>query len=297
MENELRLKSSAAVRVLLLLSFALVGLIAAYVVLRFIDMSDTAGMLWGTTLQDIFVFILPALITMWVCYKHPLQVMALHRAPSWLSLLVVVLVWAASLPAMNWLVEWNKNLHLPASMSAVEQWMRNAEDLAAALTEQLLDIQTFGQMLATFMVVAVMAAVSEEIFFRGAMLNMVSQRRRHSYHWAVWGIAIVFSAFHMQFLGFFPRMLLGAWLGYLLVWTRSLWVPITAHLLNNGMVVILSYFDKTGLISGTQLDLLGVPQHGEPPYLAVASLVVTTILIAAACRHIFCKNLTKKTSD
>ena len=37
-------------------------------------------------------------------------------------------------------------------------------------------------------------------------------------------------------------MLLGAFFGYLLVWTKSLWLPILGHFLNNGSVVLLSYF-------------------------------------------------------
>jgi hypothetical protein len=45
----------------------------------------------------------------------------------------------------------------------------------------------------------------------------------------------------MQFQGFFARMLLGALLGYLFVWTRNLWVSMVLHLLNNSLQVIGIY--------------------------------------------------------
>jgi len=42
-------------------------------------------------------------------------------------------------------------------------------------------------------------------------------------------------------VGFVPRMLLGAYFGYLLVWTGSVWVPVAAHILNNMMFVVTAW--------------------------------------------------------
>jgi hypothetical protein len=58
---------------------------------------------------------------------------------------------------------------------------------------------------------------------------------------AIWIAAFIFSAIHLQFEGFLPRMVLGAVLGYLYYWTGNLWVPIIAHAFNNGVQVILIY--------------------------------------------------------
>ena len=52
-------------------------------------------------------------------------------------------------------------------------------------------------------------------------------------HVAIWVTAIIFSAVHMQFFGFVPRMILGALFGYLAYWSGSLWLPIIAHAFNN----------------------------------------------------------------
>ena len=57
-------------------------------------------------------------------------------------------------------------------------------------------------------------------------------------HIAIWVTAFVFSAIHVQFSGFIPRMLMGAMFGYVLVWTGSLWVPVVMHFINNGIAVV-----------------------------------------------------------
>jgi len=60
-------------------------------------------------------------------------------------------------------------------------------------------------------------------------------------HAAIWVTAFIFSAIHVQFYGFLPRILLGAAFGYMAVWSGSLWLPILAHFINNAVGVIAFY--------------------------------------------------------
>jgi membrane protease YdiL (CAAX protease family) len=46
---------------------------------------------------------------------------------------------------------------------------------------------------------------------------------------------------HFQFFGFIPRLLLGALFGYYYYWSKNLWIPIIAHVLNNGIIVIYAF--------------------------------------------------------
>ena len=123
-----------------------------------------------------------------------------------------------------------------------------------------------------------MAGLSEEMLFRGAMLPTMQDSRLGT-HAVVWLVAIIFSAIHLQFYGFIPRMLLGVWLGYLLVWTRSLWVPIIAHTLNNSTVVLFSYLTNVGLVAEGTGDNLGIPAQGGFPWLAIISLIASIALV------------------
>lgn len=184
---------------------------------------------------------------------------------------------------MNWLVTANEAMSLPASLSGLEHWMRTMEDSAAETTKQILDIHTVGELIACVLVVGVMAGLSEEMLFRGAMLRMM-QDSRLGKHLVVWIVAIIFSAFHMQFYGFFPRLVLGLWLGYLLVWTGSLWVPIIAHTLNNSTVVIFSYLSNKGIVPADYGGTIGIPADGSFPWLALVSFIASLALVVVASR-------------
>ena len=259
---------------MLLLCMMLLGVIVTSLVFLFVPDGNLFAML---TMQDIFAFILPAVVTMAIIYRRPFHVMGLDRAPSWLAIAIVIVFYIISLPAMNWLVEMNKAMSLPSWMAGIEQAMRTAEDNAAEVTQEMLNINSVGQLILCVLVVGVMAGLSEEMLFRGAMLRTM-QDSRLGKHAVVWITAILFSAFHLQFYGFAPRMLLGVWLGYLFVWTGSLWVPIIAHTLNNSTVVLMSYLSNKGVIPEGFGDNLGLPAAGSFPWLAVASLIASIAL-------------------
>ena len=277
---ERRSPTKLSTRLLVLLCMMGLGLVIATLALAVVRKQD---MMLILTVQDVLVFILPAVAAMAILYRRPFHAMALDRAPSWKALLVVVAFYILSIPAMNWLVTANEAMSLPASLSGLEHWMRVMEDSAAETTKQILDIHTVGELIACVLVVGVMAGLSEEMLFRGAMLRMM-QDSRLGKHVVVWIVAIIFSAFHMQFYGFFPRLVLGLWLGYLLVWTGSLWVPIIAHTLNNSTVVIFSYLSNKGIVPADYGDTIGIPADGSFPWLALASLIASLALVVVASR-------------
>lgn len=274
MERRTNLKLSS--RLLVLLCLMGIGLMVASVACYFAA-ERLGGMLTMLTLQDVLAFIVPAFLAMAFFYRRPWRAMCLDRPPCWTALLIVIAFYIISLPFMNWLVAINEAMSLPSWMSGVEQWMRAAEDDAAVVTEQLLDIHSVGELLMTVFVVGFMAGFSEEMLFRGAMLRTMQDSRLNT-HVVVWVVAIVFSAFHMQFYGFIPRMILGLWLGYLLVWTQRLWVPIIAHTLNNSTVVLMSYLAGKGVVPDGYADHLGVPVDGGMPWLALLSGLVSVAL-------------------
>ena len=275
MERKTNMKLST--RMLLLLCLMGAGLVVASVGSVLLS---SMGLLTMLTVQDVLAFIVPAIVAMAIFYRRPLHAMCIDRAPSWQALVLVVVFYVVSLPAMNWLVEANQAMSLPSWMSGIEQMMRSLEDSAADATEQLLDINSVGKLLACLFVVGFMAGLSEEMLFRGAM-QLTMHDSRLGIHAAVWITAIVFSAFHLQF----PRMVLGLWLGYLLVWSRSLWVPIIAHTLNNSSVVIFSYLANKGAVSEGFGDHLGLPAQGAFPWVALASLIVSLAVAVWAHRH------------
>lgn len=286
--REFRRNLSTPVALLLLLTLVLAGAMltgVAMVLLTatgLVSVTERSGLLLITTIQDILVFILPALALAAVLWREPLAGLYLKTPPSWLAVAIVVVMQVASLPLMNSLVDWNSHVHFPEAM---ERALRAMEDAAAVQIEVLLHVDTLWQMLVGVLVIGFMAALSEEMLFRGAILGRWLDDEV-STHVAVWAVAILFSAIHLQFYGFVPRMVLGAWLGYLLVWTRSLWVPIIAHMLNNSIVVVASWLDTRGVIDVDAIDAFGVVPSGEFPWNAFFSLMAAILIAVLAARKL-----------
>ena len=113
-------------------------------------------------------------------------------------------------------------------------------------------------------------------------------------HVAIWLTAVIFSAVHMQFSGFVPRMLMGALFVYMLVWTGSLWVPILLHFTNNAMAVIL-YF--VALRQGWNMDQIDAIGTGNTLWLGIASVVLTIVGIYAFRRSTTMSNASSRTSS
>jgi uncharacterized protein len=109
-------------------------------------------------------------------------------------------------------------------------------------------------------VIGVFAGIGEEMFFRGLIQPKIKYYLG-SAHWGVWITAIIFSAIHVQFYGFLPRVFLGALFGYLYMYSGSLIYPILAHIFNNSLTVIMIYLSNQGQI---EFDLESTDQVSYP---------------------------------
>lgn len=272
MKLEEKTSISFAMKQVLLWGLLFAGLIAASVAAIWQNMT------WVMTAQNLLVFIAPAMLFAWMIYRKPLHFLCLNKGPEWKDVAIVVAVMILSLPAMNYLVDLNSQMHLPSWLSGVEEWMRESEDAAQELTSSLLNTTSPAEMLLLVLVVGVLTGIGEEMFFRGALLGVFLQKPVNK-HVSIAFVAIVFSAFHLQFFGFFPRLLLGLWFGYLVLWTRSLWIPIIAHALNNSIVVVATYLANSKIIEANGIDTIGLPQEGQFPIAAAVSAAVTAIVI------------------
>lgn len=172
--------------------------------------------------------------------------------------IIIVLV-IAFLPFNEFFIKLNQSMDLPKSLSGMENWMKTSEESATKLTLFLMDFTSIPQLIIALIVIACFAGIGEELIFRGILQNLF-HKKLQNYHIAIWLSAIIFSAIHMQFFGFIPRMLLGAMFGYLYVWTGNLWVPIIAHITNNAFAVIMMYLAKIEVIK-VDIEKLETPLY------------------------------------
>ena len=193
--------------------------------------------------NSIGAFVLPPIL-FWGLSKpkeNPLANNPIRPSLFYMAFLLMVF----ALPFINWMAYLNEQIHLPDAFAELEKWMRDTEEAAKELTEALLKMDTPTRFIMNMIVIGVIPAVGEEFFFRGTVQPLI-QKKTKNYHVAIWITAFLFSALHGQFLGFFPRMFLGAIFGYLFVWSGNIWVPVIGHLANNGLAVLASYYIQLG---------------------------------------------------
>src|SRR5690606_20870712 len=162
----------------------------------------------------------------------------------WKTYALSILFLFAFAPCMSLIADWNAHMQFSESWSNLQEWMRMKEDEMALLTERIVMTTAWDKLLLNIVVIAVLPAIGEELFFRGALQQIGTRIFKNEYI-AVWVVALIFSAIHIQFYGFFPRLLLGVFFGYLVIWTRNIWTAVFAHFVNNSMVVILAFYYAT----------------------------------------------------
>ncbi|MGB1075873.1 MAG: lysostaphin resistance A-like protein [Flavobacteriales bacterium] len=155
------------------------------------------------------------------------------------------------------------------------EWVAQYEAAAEVVTRALLTMPDLSSFIWTVITVALLPAVFEEIAFRGVLMPRLA-KSTGNIHAAVWISAALFSAIHLQFFGFVPRMLIGAGLGYLTIHSGRLWPAMVGHFVNNGSAVMAAYIIGPDWFD-TGMDPMS-PWSSEDYAFAAGSFVV---LIAA----------------
>ncbi len=157
----------------------------------------------------------------------------------------------------------------------MEGWARQQEDAASAATAALTNITSPGYLLVSFLIIAIIPAIGEELLFRGILQNKLWEAS--NIHLAIWITGIFFGVIHLQFYGVVPRIILGVLFGYLYYWSATLWVPIIAHFVNNVITLLLLYMNNTGQLN---YDI----EDQEMPY---STVIPFTIIFVAAMIYFY----------
>lgn len=218
--------------------------------------------------SHIFSFILPAIITLRYFYKRDwLAAVGLNKFPSWKLVVLSILFLLVSIPLVSFSSEINKMIPLPPMLKSME----SSTD---QILKTILKKDFFFEIVLNVILIGIIPAIGEELMFRGVLQQQFGRFIRNQ-HAIVWLTACIFSAIHFQFEGFLPRAILGAVLGYLFIWTKSIWLPMLAHLFNNAAQVITIYVLN---IRPEDADKIGTDTPVHWSY-ALASLLIM-ILVA-----------------
>ncbi|RZA03699.1 MAG: CPBP family intramembrane metalloprotease [Sphingobacteriaceae bacterium] len=235
---------------------------------------DTISALWIIQIAGMTIplFVGP-LFFAYVIVKEPFYYLrpSLNFAP--ILIVLVLCIMYISSPLIEFLARINQQMIFPTSLKFIYDWISQKEEAAKQLSSTLLQMRTLGSMIKNVLLVGLLTAIAEEFTFRGC-LQSIFTRWTKNHHAAIWITAIIFSAFHVQFFGFLPRVLLGALLGYMVAWSGSIWPAVWGHFINNGTAVVATYLYQHKKINVNPDD-----QHLFNYNLYILSLIIVLFLL------------------
>ena len=179
-------------------------------------------------------------------------------------------------------IEWNKSISFPSFMSSFESWALLKEKQLESLTLYLVSFENNFEYLIGIIAIAIIPGFCEEYFFRGVLQKNLKLLLKNA-HIAILLSSLLFSAFHLQFYGFFPRFFLGVFFGYLFYWSGSLMYPIIAHALNNFLSLTVFYAASSGLF-GEDIDV-SVNSSPEIPLALIAFSIIIFIFLVVILKE------------
>lgn len=210
-------------------------------------------------LSHVGLFVVPAVFFGFLVGKNPMRYYMADQVSNIKIWIIAALIMLAIVPLVYFLMQLNQQLSLPESMSNIEEWMRRSEDEAERVMQQLLNVTSLQAYLFNIMLIAVLPGLGEELIFRGVIQRIFIQWAKNI-HIAVIITAILFSAMHMQFYSFLPRVALGIALGYMFVITGNIWIPVFAHFFNNAAAVTVYYISyNIGVLNQEKLANSQIP--------------------------------------
>lgn len=224
------------------------------------DLSDPKIIEAFKSMQVIYTligFLLPALVYSWITFNYKsLHFLGFGPSQKFNFYILAVVLMIVSLPLAYWFGQLNE--HLPLA-----KWMIDAEKDATKQMEAFVKTGSTKEVILNLLIIGLIPAICEEACFRGALQRILINISKSPWI-GITLAAIFFSAFHMQFEGFLPRMFLGMLLGALYWYSGSLWVSITAHFFNNAsQLILIVYYPQLANENPT-----------VPFYAAVASVLV-----------------------
>lgn len=214
-------------------------------------------------LYTLVVFLLPAVFFAFLVDTRPANWMRIDRKPRFLPVILAFLIMLVAFPFVSYTGDWNHTWPFSPEL-------RKVEEQAEILTRALLTMPDISSLLVNLFMIAVIPAIAEEFFFRGIVQRLFIKMIPQMPWLCVFIAAACFSAIHMQWMDFIPRLLLGFLLGAIYYLSGNLWLSILGHFLNNGLQVVMVYLYQVKMI---ETD----PMTSTPTewYIAALSLALT----------------------
>lgn len=224
---------------------------------------------------SVGMFIVSSLLISFLISENMWDFLKANFFPGLLISLLVILVMVFTLPLSNFLTYLNNQLDMSSLFPSLQEYMENMESEAEKIFERFLDQRGVVSLLVNILVIAVIPGIGEELLFRGVLQRVFIKWTKNVFT-AVIITSLVFALLHFQFLSVLPRFILGIILGYIYVWTGSLWMPVLAHFANNAMAVIYYHYMYNGSL-GEGIENVGKPEY-HPIYALLGTILIVVLM-------------------
>jgi membrane protease YdiL (CAAX protease family) len=235
------------------------GLIAKYVM--HVSLTDVQNEIFkpeniqvSRLLQIFSSFLLwgvPAIAVAALSGKDPAGQLGCNEILSGKQTFFVVLMIVAGIIFSGALAELNRMIPLPKEIA---EWFQKLEDNYNKQVFSIANMKTTNDYIFSLMILAIVPALFEEFFFRGCLQQVFVALTKNAFV-GIFITSFIFSAIHLSFYGFLPRLFLGLMLGYIFYFSKNLWLSIIAHFLNNAFTVTLLYnLSRTGKLTNESMN-------------------------------------------
>ena len=124
--------------------------------------------------------------------------------------------------------------------TSIRNWATNLEAQYKKALMSMTQMRSVWDLLLAIVAIAVVPAIVEELYFRATLQKIITDWSGKPIT-AIVITAMLFSAFHFSYFGFLSRMSLGIVLGLIYYYTKTIWLPIFMHFVNNAIGVSALY--------------------------------------------------------
>jgi len=192
---------------------------------------------WAQFISAVMTFIIPALAYAWLCDRRPFALLGLKRNVNIFILLLVIVLLVAAQPFAIYMGQLNQQVNFGQMQAELERLEKITENAMSNFIRMNSDRDLFINLL----IVGILPAVGEELFFRGSLQNILAKWIRIPWI-AIFLSSFAFAILHQTFFKFMGIFTLGVVLGMLFHITRNLWYNIFFHFLNNTMALMAAYY-------------------------------------------------------
>ncbi len=224
-------------------------------------------------IQSISMFVIPPFLLLPFIGENGSRFFGMKIRAGAFAYLLVIVVMISLIPVNNFLADWNSRISFQGPLEGLGKMLRTMEQNADNLTKEFLKMDHLGNYLVNMLMIAIIPALGEEFTFRG-IFQPLFIRWTKNIHVGIFLTGFIFSFFHFQFFGFFPRWLLGVLFGYLYYWSGTIWVPVLAHFINNGVAVTAYWIYGSEKVE-EQVDRVGTSTNDFSLYIGIILVIIS----------------------